>query len=367
MLFRQLFDQDTSTYTYLLADEASRKALIIDPVFEQVDRDGTLIDELELELVWALDTHVHADHVTALGLLSQRFKARTVLSERAGAVCADRLVKHGDRIVFGQHELAVRETPGHTSGCLTYVCDAEKFAFTGDALLIRGCGRTDFQQGSSATLYRSVHEQLFSLPADTLLYPAHDYKGRTVTSVAEERRFNPRLGQGKSLEEFTRIMNELQLPYPRKIDVAVPSNMNCGVARAEPAAPASLDQSWAPISLSPAGVPQVSDEWLHQHLSQVMVLDVREPDEFRGELGHIIGAELAPLQTLAAAAASLPRDRPIVTVCRSGGRSGKAALSLLGLGFARVASLTGGMTAWGARGYPVEWGPSPDYGFGRQG
>jgi len=367
MLFRQLFDQDTSTYTYLLADEASRKALIIDPVFEQIERDSTLIDELELELVWALDTHVHADHITALGLLNQRFQARTVLSERGGAVCADRLVKQGDRITFGQHELEVRETPGHTNGCLSYVCESPGLAFTGDAVLIRGCGRTDFQQGNAATLYRSVHEQIFSLPADTLIYPAHDYKGRTVSSVAEERRLNPRLGQGKSVEEFTRIMSELQLPYPRKMDVAVPSNFNCGVARAEPRARASLDQSWAPITLSPAGVPEVAGGWLNPHLSQVVVLDVREPDEFRGELGHITGAELSPLQALAARAAALPRERPIVTVCRSGGRSGKAALRLLELGFARVASLAGGMTAWNAQGLPVEYGAVLRHPSGRQG
>lgn len=367
MLFRQLFDQDTSTYTYLLADEASRKALIIDPVFEQVERDSTLIDELELELVWALDTHVHADHVTALGLLNQRFKARTVLSERAGAVCADRLVKQGDRVIFGQHELEVRETPGHTNGCLSYICESQGLAFTGDALLIRGCGRTDFQQGNAATLYRSVHEQIFSLPAETLLYPAHDYKGRTVTSVAEEKRFNPRLGQGKSLEEFTAIMSELGLPYPRKMDMAVPSNYMCGIARAEARAPAPLDQSWAPITLSPVGVPEVPRDWLSSHLSQVVVLDVREPDEFRGELGHIVGAELSPLQALAARAAALPRERPVVTVCRSGGRSGKAALGLLGLGFARVASLAGGMTAWNAQGLPVEYGGGPSHSSGRQG
>jgi sulfur dioxygenase len=367
MLFRQLFDQDSSTYTYLLADEASRQAVIIDPVLEQIDRDGTLIDELGLELVWALDTHVHADHVTALGLLNQRFKARTVLSERGGAVCADRLVKQGDRITFGQHELEVRETPGHTNGCLTYVCDSPGLAFTGDAVLIRGCGRTDFQQGSAATLYRSVHEQIFSLPEDTLLYPAHDYKGRTVTTVLEERRRNPRLGQGKSLEEFSRIMNELQLPYPRKMDVAVPSNLNCGVARAEPGAPLPLDRSWAPVNLSPGGVPEVLGDWLRQHPSQVLVLDVREPDEFRGELGHIGGAELCPLEALAARAAALPRERPVVTVCRSGGRSGKAALSLLGLGFSRVASLAGGMTAWNAQGLPVEYGAESNRQPGRQG
>jgi len=356
MLFRQLFDQDSSTYTYLLADEATRKALIIDPVFEQVERDSTLIEELELELVWALDTHVHADHVTSLGLLSQRFKARTVLSERGGAVCADRLVKQGDHIEFGQHAIEVRETPGHTSGCVSFLDASGKRAFTGDALLIRGCGRTDFQQGSAETLYRSVNEQIFSLPDDTLLYPAHDYRGRTVTSVAEEKRLNPRLGRGKSLEEFSRIMGELNLPYPRKMDVAVPSNLHCGVARAESSNPARLDRSWAPISVTAAGVPEVHSDWLSEHLAEVLLLDVREPDEFRGELGHIRGADLVPLGALSGRAAALPHDRPIVTVCRSGGRSGKAALQLLDLGFARVGSLAGGTRAWASRALPIEYG-----------
>jgi glyoxylase-like metal-dependent hydrolase (beta-lactamase superfamily II) len=176
MLFRQLFDVDTSTYTYLLADEASRRASIIDPVLEQVERDSTLILELELDLVWVLDTHVHADHVTGAGLLAQRFGARTVLSERAGSVSADRLVKHGDGSELGQQELVVRETPGHTLGCVSYVGAGR--VFTGDALLVRGCGRTDFQQGDAATLYRSVHEQLFSLPGTTLSARA------TTTKVA---------------------------------------------------------------------------------------------------------------------------------------------------------------------------------------
>jgi sulfur dioxygenase len=367
MLFRQLFDQDSSTYTYLLADEASRQAVIIDPVFEQIERDSTLIGELGLELLWVLDTHVHADHVTASGLLRQRFNARTVLSERGGAVCADRLVKQGDRIEFGRHSLEVRETPGHTSGCLSYVCESPKLAFTGDALLIRGCGRTDFQQGSPAMLYHSVYEQIFSLPDDTLIYPGHDYKGRTVTSVAEEKRFNPRLGQAKSKEEFTRIMNELQLPYPRKMDVAVPSNFNCGVPSVASAVPAQLDPSWAPINVSPVGVPEVSPEWLRQHSAEVVLLDVREPDEFRGELGHIVGAELVPLQTLSSRTSGLSLERPIVTVCRSGGRSGKAALTLLELGFARVASLPGGMTAWNTQGLPVEYGAQPNHSLNRQG
>ncbi|MET0411254.1 MAG: MBL fold metallo-hydrolase [Polyangiaceae bacterium] len=367
MLFRQLFDQDSGTYTYLLADEASRKALIIDPVFEQIERDSTLISELELDLVWVLDTHVHADHVTAQGLLRERFRAKTVLSERSGAVCADRLVKHGDRIELGDLELEVRETPGHTNGCLSYVDEAARLAFSGDALLIRGCGRTDFQQGDAAALYRSVHEQLFTLPDDTLVYPAHDYKGRTVTSIGEEKRLNPRLGQRNSLDEFARIMRELQLPQPRKIEIAVPANLRCGMASAAPAPRPSLDQSWSAPTFSSVGVPEVSADWLYDHIDEVLVLDVRAPDEFRGELGHIARAELLPLQALGAAMAALPRERPLVTVCRSGGRSGQAALRLLEAGLTRVASLAGGMRRWNARGYRVEYGAPTSHGPDRQG
>jgi sulfur dioxygenase len=368
LLFRQLFDHDSSTYTYLLADEVSRKALLIDPVLEQIERDSTLIAELELDLVWVLDTHVHADHVTAQGLLRERFKARTVLSERSGAVCADRLVKHGDRIELGYHELEVRETPGHTNGCLTYVHEDERLAFTGDALLIRGCGRTDFQQGSAATLYRSVHEQLFTLADDTLVYPAHDYKGRTATSIGEERRLNPRLGQGKSLEEFTRIMRELELPQPRKIEIAVPANLQCGVARAPSAAPRTTpDRRWTVPTFSSVGVPEVTSDWLYEHLHEVLVLDVRAPDEFRGELGHIDGATLLPLQALGAASTASFGDRPLIAVCRSGGRSGQAALHLLDLGLMHVASLAGGMRDWNARRYPVEYGAATTHGPDRQG
>ncbi|MET0411136.1 MAG: MBL fold metallo-hydrolase [Polyangiaceae bacterium] len=367
MLFRQLFDHDSSTYTYLLADDASRQALIIDPVLEQVDRDSSLLEELELQLVWALDTHVHADHVTAIGLLGQRFGARTALSERSGCVSADRLVKHGDSIRFGEHELEVRETPGHTNGCVSYVCAAEGKAFTGDALLIRGCGRTDFQQGDSATLFRSVREQIMSLPDATLLYPAHDYRGRSVTSVAEEKRHNPRLGLSRSLEDFEGIMRALHLPRPGKMSVAVPSNLRCGLSSEAPATPAHLERDWAPISLSHAGVPEVDSAWLREHLDDVFVLDVREPDEFRGHLGHVPGAELAPLRTLAAGSSTLPRDRPVVTVCRSGGRSGKAALQLLDAGLARVASLVGGMTAWIAANAPTDHGPPKAHWLERQG
>ncbi len=367
MLFRQLFDQDTSTYTYLLADETTRQALVIDPVLEQLERDATLIQELDLSLVYALDTHVHADHVTSLGLLERRFGAETVVSERSGAVCATRLVKHGDRIRFGGHELEVRETPGHTNGCLTYVCREAGMAFTGDAVLIRGSGRTDFQQGSASLLYRSVHEQIFTLPDETLLYPGHDYKGRTVTTVAEEKRFNPRLGLQNSQLDFERIMGELKLPHPRRISVAVPANLCCGVESTAPRAGAQLDSHWAPVHHSSAGVPELKGDWLLAHAATVRLLDVREPDEFRGELGHIAAAELAPLQALEARVAALPREKPVVTVCRSGGRSGKAALALQALGFVRVASLSGGMLEWNARGLPVEMGGSTAVQVGRQG
>lgn len=236
MKFRQLFDCESSTYTYLLADEASGDAVLIDPVIEHIDRDLELLRDLGLTLRFALDTHVHADHVTALGELRARTGARTVVSRRAGVRCADRLVGEGDVIAFGAHDLAVLETPGHTGGCVTYLLTDQSRAFTGDALLIRGCGRTDFQQGDAHALYRSVHDKLFTLPAGTLLYPGHDYKGRTVTSVEEELRLNPRLGGGKTCDEFVAIMSKLALPMPKRIAVAVPLNTNCGVAPPAPVA-----------------------------------------------------------------------------------------------------------------------------------
>jgi sulfur dioxygenase len=358
MLFRQLFDAETSTYTYLLADEASREAVIIDPVHDQFERDAGLISELGLRLVAVLDTHVHADHVTAQGLLRERFGARSVMSERSGAVCADRLVKHGDRIEFGRHALEVRETPGHTNGCLTFVCHEPRVAFTGDALLIRGCGRTDFQGGSSRTLYQSVRERVLSLPDDTLIYPAHDYKGRTVSTVAEEKQHNPRLGMSRSLADFNQVMAALNLPYPRKMDTSVPANLACGLP--PPPAPCHApDPSWAPIAMSAAGVPEVDADWVAANGASACLVDVREPEEFHGPLGHVPGAELVPLATLAARALSLPRERPIVTICRSGGRSGKAALELAELHFARVASLRGGMLGWAEKQLPIEYGQPP--------
>ncbi|MFT7626357.1 MAG: sulfur dioxygenase [Myxococcota bacterium] len=232
MMFRQLIDSDTSTFTYLLADPETGDAVIIDPVLQQVDRDAGLIAELGLTLRYTLETHVHADHVTGSGGLRDRLGARTVVSKMAGADCADLHVVDGDSLRFGQYSVDVRSTPGHTSGCITYVVreGEQTLAFTGDALLIRGCGRTDFQQGDANTLFHSVHEQVFTLPDDTLVYPGHDYRGRTVSTVGEEKRFNPRLNLGISEDTFVHIMAGLNLAQPRYIDVAVPANLACGAA-----------------------------------------------------------------------------------------------------------------------------------------
>jgi len=237
MLFRQLFDPETSTYSYLLADEVTRDAILIDPVLDQIERDIDLLRDLGLELRYALDTHVHADHVTALGPLRERLGAKTAISERAGVGCADVLVQDGDVIRFGGCGVRVLETPGHTAGCLSCVTLDRAMVFTGDALLIRGCGRTDFQGGDPEQLYRSIHDKLFTLPAATLVYPAHDYKGRTASTVDEERRCNPRLGGGKTCAEFLAIMRSLTLARPRFMDVALPRNARCGMAAApgEPA------------------------------------------------------------------------------------------------------------------------------------
>ena len=229
LIFRQLFDPETSSYTYLLADEQSRETVLIDPVLEQVERDSTLLRELELRLLYTLETHVHADHVTGSGRLREACGSRVAVAADAGVKNADLELADGDRLRFGSCELEARLTPGHTAGCTTYVCAAAGMAFTGDALLIRGCGRTDFQEGDSGTLYRSVREQIFSLPSDTLLYPSHDYKGRTVTTVAEEQSFNPRLGLERSEAEFVAIMEGLQLAYPKRMDVAVPANLESGL------------------------------------------------------------------------------------------------------------------------------------------
>ncbi|XP_029958790.1 persulfide dioxygenase ETHE1, mitochondrial-like [Salarias fasciatus] len=227
LLFRQLFESESSTYTYLLADSETREAVLIDPVLETIDRDLKLIDELGLNLTVAVNTHCHADHITSTGLMKKRLAGlKSAISKFSGA-SADIHFTEGDKITFGKHYLTVRNTPGHTDGCVTLVSGDQSMAFTGDTLLIRGCGRTDFQQGCPKTLYESVHQKIFTLPDHCLIYPAHDYTGRTVSTVGEERKFNPRLT--KSLEEFVKIMDNLNLPKPAKIDISVPANLVCGV------------------------------------------------------------------------------------------------------------------------------------------
>jgi sulfur dioxygenase len=359
LVFRQLFDPSSSTYTYLLGDSEAGEAVLIDPVFENERRDVALLRELGLKLVATLDTHVHADHVTGAWLLKQRCHSQILLAEASGAANADRLLRHGDRVGFGRRQLEVRATPGHTSGCLTYVLDDRSMAFTGDCLLIRGCGRTDFQQGSPATLYRSVHEQILSLPGACLLYPGHDYRGLTVTSVAEEKRFNPRLGGDVDASDFAGYMNNLGLPHPKLMDIAVPANLRCGQPDASARAP--QEPAWAPLTFTFGGIWEIQPAALQEriagsHAGDIQIVDVREPSEFTDALGHIHGARSLPLSQLAARTAEFDPGRPIVTVCRSGARSAQAAALLQNSGFTQAANLAGGMLRWRAETLAVEGG-----------
>ncbi len=235
MLFRQLFDHESSTYTYLLADEVTHEAALIDPVLEQVERDMEIISDLRLTLVHILDTHVHADHVTAASSLRQKTGARTVAG-RAGPDCADVHVGDGDIVRVGDVALRVLATPGHTNDSVSYLLvdpvhpeiQGDR-VFTGDALLIRAAGRTDFQNGDAGCLYDSITGALFTLPDSTLVYPAHDYRGRTVTTIGEEKRLNARIA-GRSRNEFIAVMNALHLPEPKHIREAVRANRECGRA-----------------------------------------------------------------------------------------------------------------------------------------
>ena len=354
LVFRQLFDAPSSTYSYLLGDGAAGEAVIVDPVFEHARRDAALLRELGLRLVATLDTHVHADHVTGAWLLQQRCGSRIALAAAAGASDADRLLRHGDRVDFGTRWLEVRATPGHTDGCLSFVLDDRSLAFTGDALLIRGCGRTDFQQGSPQRLFRSVHEQILTLPPDCLLYPAHDYRGLTVTSVAEERRYNPRLGGDIDEADFSGYMNHLGLPHPRLIDIAVPANLRCGRPSHEQALPPEPD--WAALTYTFGGLWEIQPQALEEYSRDVQIVDVREAAEFTDALGHIRGARLLPLSELAQRLDEIDRRHPVVTVCRSGARSAQAAVLLHKAGCADVANLAGGMLRWRAQGQAVEGG-----------
>jgi sulfur dioxygenase len=227
LIFRQLFEKASSTYTYLLADATTKEGILIDPVIETAERDAALCKELGVKLVWTINTHCHADHITGTGKLKTLVPGSKSAISKASTAKADMHFEHGHVFDIGSHKLEVRSTPGHTDGCVCFVLNGGEAVFTGDAVLIRGCGRTDFQGGSAETLYDSVHSQVFSLPDDCKLYPAHDYKGHSVSSVAEEKANNPRLTKSKT--EFVEIMANLGLPYPAQIDKALPANLVCGI------------------------------------------------------------------------------------------------------------------------------------------
>jgi sulfur dioxygenase len=225
-MFKQLFDEESSTYTYLLADDNTREAVIIDPVASHLAAYIDLIASNHLHLKYALETHVHADHITASGMLRTHFHLETGVGEQCGATSADLQLNDGDVLTFGSQTIQVIATPGHTLGSLSYWWQDR--VFTGDALLINGCGRTDFQGGDAGVLYDSITQKLFSLPDDTLVYPGHDYHGRRVSCVAQEKTINARLA-GKTRDAFIDIMQNLNLPKPKLIDIAVPANRKCGV------------------------------------------------------------------------------------------------------------------------------------------
>mmetsp|Transcript_33407 Transcript_33407/g.50397 ORF Transcript_33407/g.50397 Transcript_33407/m.50397 type:complete len:245 (-) Transcript_33407:27-761(-) len=229
----QLFDEESSTYTYLIYDPDTKEAILIDPVDTQVDRDLEIVAKNDAKLLYGINTHAHADHITGTGILKSKVDSLKSIISAASDAKADIHIKQGDKIHFGNRYVSVLATPGHTAGCVSYLTDDNKMVFTGDTLLIMGCGRTDFQGGSAETLYESVHSKLFTLPEETIVYPAHDYKGRFSSTIGSEKRENPRLGSNKTSKEFVSIMADLKLSYPKKIDVAVPANMRCGVPDVE--------------------------------------------------------------------------------------------------------------------------------------
>ena len=352
LIFRQLFDAGSSTYTYVLGDPVSREAVIIDTVFEQHFRDLALLTELNLKLVAALDTHCHADHVTGAWRMQQATGCKIGISAHYGDALqgADLRLDHGDHIVFGKRYLEARATPGHTDGCITYVTDDHQMALTGDCLLIRGTGRCDFQQGNAATLYHSITEQIFSLPDDCLIFPAHDYSGRTMSTVGEERAHNPRIGGNADERDFVGSLENLHLPHPKKIDVAVPANLRSGKTDdalcAQPA-------EWGPARQNYAGLLEIDPEWVAEHLDEVQVLDVRQQGELDERLGRIAHAQVIPLDELKARLAEVPTDKPVIAVCHAGTRSGQATVILRDAGIANVANMRGGMLLWREMGLPV--------------
>ena len=334
----QLFDPASSTYTYVLVDEASREALIIDPVDEQLERDLQVLREQGLKLVWAVETHAHADHITSAARLAEHAGARTAAPEGCGIGTAAVQLQHGQTLDFGGQRLLALHTPGHTAGSMSYVWETSQgqHVFTGDTLLINGCGRTDFQSGSPEALFHSLTGVLFALPDDTVVWPGHDYQGRTHSSIGHEKRHNARVA-GKSRDEFVAIMNSLNLPKPRRIDEAVPANLSSGL-RHDAGGDALMDvrpgQGYAGDV-----TPQLAWAWVQA--GAAVLVDVRTDAE-RAWVGFVPGAQAlawkqwpgmamnpdfdAGLQALAGG------GQKLVLLCRSGVRSVAAAQRATALG-----------------------------------
>jgi len=346
MIFRQLFDSVSGTYSYLLASRHGGEALILDPVLEKADRYCQLLRELDLRLVKAVDTHLHADHVTGLGELRDRTQCITIMGEQSKADVVSMRVSDGDKVTIEGLSLDVMYTPGHTDDSYSYLMGDR--VFTGDTLLIRGTGRTDFQNGSARAQYDSIFNRLLKLPEETLVYPAHDYKGDTVSTIGEEKRYNPRL-QVHSVDEYVELMNNLHLPNPKMMDVAVPANMHVGLHQEELAKQGlSLSARQAIASL---GNPDI------------LLVDLRESGE-RTKHGTLAGALHAPYPGIAESLqdggvlreVAAATGRRVVFFCAFGERSAMAVAAAKKAGLANTAHIEGGLDAWKKVGGPVVTG-----------
>lgn len=353
MQIRQLFDQSSGTYTYLLFDSNSLEGVLIDSVYEQHERDLALLRELDVRLSTCLETHCHADHVTGAWLMKEATGCNIAVSAASGMQSPDIALGEGDQIRFGKESLSVTSTPGHTNGCISFVAGDNSCVFTGDAMLIRGCGRTDFQEGSASTLFHSIRHKLFLLPDDCIVYPGHDYSGRTSSTIGEEKQYNPRIGGQANESDFVGYMENMHLPHPRKLDVAVPANLKLG--KPEPGNQPEPND-WAPVITTYSGIHKIAPSWVAQHLDELTVVDVRTISEHQEEQVAIPGALHIPIGEFRARISELPADRPVMAVCRSGRRSALACQVMKDAGIKRCANIDGGMMQWLAEGLPVKAG-----------